>query len=400
MDGSAASAAEWDMSAGLVINADQIGATAANHFGGVIDVGGGAFSTLTVNLADPLDSWQMGGEMNLSGISGLYFTRVAGSRMVVTGDLNVSDANINIAADVTVTDAGAVNFAAPGSDLRLSGLATIGSNATFTGQGLLHNNGDGMTLADGASLGQAGLVNGGQLHFGVEVPGQAFVDRFTNEADGTFHAEIGGTTPGTELTQFFVTGGTAQLGGALALTLVNDGGGLFAPELGDEFTILTAAGGVVGEFDYARATARPADGLLFEVQYTRQQRRAVRRQHLRGRLRPRRRRRRQRPDRTGRLRSTGITAATPTTTAIPTAPTSWSGSGSSAWGCPWPWSARFPSPGRCRSQFSPWPHSRGVADDSGSAHVGSSAGAIVHWGNCYVPRRVGGASASSRLSPP
>ena len=268
MDGSGASAAEWDVTAGLVINADQIGATAANHFGGVIDVGGGAFSTLTVNLTDPLDSWQMGGEMNLSGVSGLYFTRVAGSRMIVTGDLNVSNANINIAADVDVTNAGAVNFAAPGSDLRLSGLATISSNATFTGQGLLHNNGDGMTLADGASLGQAGLVNGGQLHLGIEVPGQAFVDRFTNEADGTFHAEIGGTTPGTELTQLFVTGGTAQLDGALALTLVNDGGSLFAPELGDEFTILTAAGGVVGQFDSLVQPLGLPTGLLFEIEYT------------------------------------------------------------------------------------------------------------------------------------
>ncbi|MBA3484055.1 MAG: PEP-CTERM sorting domain-containing protein, partial [Pirellulales bacterium] len=137
----------------------------------------------------------------------------------------------------------------------------------FNGQGLLHNNGDGMMLADGASLGQVGLVNGGDLSLGIEVPGQAFVDRFVNEDDGILHVEIGGTTPGTQLTQLFVTGGTAQLAGTLAAELV-DAGGLFAPELGDQFTILIAAGGVVGEFDWLVQPAGLPTGMLLELQYT------------------------------------------------------------------------------------------------------------------------------------
>ncbi|MBA3480889.1 MAG: hypothetical protein H0T51_03645 [Pirellulales bacterium] len=98
MDGSAASPTERDVNAGLVINADQVGATAANSFAGVFNIGGGLFNRLTINLTNPVDAWVMSGEMNFSGVAGLYFTRVGGSRMIVTGELNISDANIDIAA--------------------------------------------------------------------------------------------------------------------------------------------------------------------------------------------------------------------------------------------------------------------------------------------------------------
>ena len=258
----------WDLNAALTVNADQIDAT-TNSFDGVIDVGGDGFSRLTVNLTNPADAWQMMGTMNLTGISALYFTRVGGSRMEVGGTLNVSDANINIAADVTLMDNSTVNFAASGSDLRFSGEATIQNGANFTGQGLLHNNadGDGMKIANGVTLGQAGLDNEGRLAIGLDAPGQVSVNRFESAADATLQMFIGGTTPGTELSNLLVTAGTAQLDGTLILSLFDDGGG-FAPELDDQFAIITAPGGVVGQFDQFVQPSGMPTGLLFEVQYT------------------------------------------------------------------------------------------------------------------------------------
>lgn len=258
----------WDVDAPFIVNADQIDAS-TNSFDGVIDVGGGLSNRLTINLSDPVDDWSMMGTMNLSGISGIYMTRVAGSRMTVGGTVNIANSDINVTADVTLLDNSIVDFAAPTSDLRLSGETTIHADANFAGQGLLHNNasGAGMKIADGVNLGQAGIDNESRLAIGLDAPGQVSVNRFESATDATLHMFIGGTTPGNELSNLLVTAGTAQLDGTLALSLFDDGGG-FAPELGDQFAIITAPGGVVGQFDQLVQPSGMPTGLLFEVQYT------------------------------------------------------------------------------------------------------------------------------------
>lgn len=258
----------WDVNAGFTVNADQIDAT-SNSFDGDIDIGGGLSNRLTLNLTDPADAWQMMGTMHLSGISGIYITRVAGSRMEVGGTINIANSDINVTAEVTLLDNSTVDFAVVTSDLRFSGASTIENGANFTGQGLLHNNadGDGMKIAGGVALGQAGLDNEGRLAIGLDAPGQVSVNRFESDADATLQMFVGGTTPGTELSNLLVTGGTAQLDGTLVLSLFDDGGG-FAPELGDEFAIITAPGGVVGQFDQLVQPSGMPTGLLFEVQYT------------------------------------------------------------------------------------------------------------------------------------
>ena len=268
MDGSSG-VTLWDLNAALTINADQIDET-TNSFDGTIDVGGDLSSRLAINLSNPADAWRMMGTMNLTGISGLYFTRVAGSRMEVGGTLNVSNANINIDSDMTLLDGGEITFAAAGSDLRLSGASLVQTGAVFNGQGLLHNNNSvaGMTFGNGVTMGQAGVVNGGRLSIGEDAPAQVAVDRFVNDADATLQMFVGGTTPGSDLSQLLVTGGTATLAGTLSLSLVDEGGSLFAPELGDEFTILTAPGGIVGEFDTLIQPLGMPTGLLFEIDYT------------------------------------------------------------------------------------------------------------------------------------
>lgn len=258
----------WDVNAAFTVNADQIDST-DNMFEGVIDVAGGLSNRLTLNLTDPTAAWQMMGTMHLSGASGVNITRIAGSKMEVGGTINIANSDINVTAEVTLMDDSTVNFAAATSDLRFSGESTIQNGANFTGQGLLHNNadGDGMKIANGVTLGQAGLDNEGRLAIGLDAPGQVSVNRFTSDADATLQMFVGGTTPGTELSNLLVTAGTAQLDGTLALSLYAGGGG-FAPELGDQFAIITAPGGVVGQFDQLVQPSGMPTGLLFEVQYT------------------------------------------------------------------------------------------------------------------------------------
>jgi hypothetical protein len=63
---------------------------------------------------------------------------------------------------------------------------------------------------------------------------------------GTLDIEIGGLSPGSGYDQLnhILDGGTAQLGGALAVSLING----FTPAAGNSFEIITATGGISGAF--------------------------------------------------------------------------------------------------------------------------------------------------------
>ncbi|MBA3481148.1 MAG: PEP-CTERM sorting domain-containing protein [Pirellulales bacterium] len=67
-------------------------------------------------------------------------------------------------------------------------------------------------------------------------------------ASGTWSVEIGGHVAGAEHDLLVVSGGAAVLDGAIEVDLIDAGGGLFLPQLGDEFTVLTALGGASGAF--------------------------------------------------------------------------------------------------------------------------------------------------------
>jgi hypothetical protein len=122
-----------------------------------------------------------------------------------------------------------------------------------------------MVLADGVSLSEAGLVNGGRLTIGDNEPGQVFVDRFSSVADATLSFWVGGDVPGSELSHMIVTDAAAQLDGTLIPQLVDDGGQLFAPHPDDMFTIITAPGGVVGHFDTLVQPLGLPPGMRFNV---------------------------------------------------------------------------------------------------------------------------------------
>jgi hypothetical protein len=207
-------------------------------------------------------------EMNLAGVAAAAFPidRVAGSPLRITGDLNLSH-RVRITADTTFPSNGTTNFADSATALHLTGQTLIVGGATFTGPGTLHNGPTGeMTLADGASLDEVGLVNRGLLEIG-DSPGVAAVDRFENTASGTWVVEVGGHLLGVEHDHLLVTGGAAGLDGFLQVLLTDDGDGLFLPQVGDEFTILTAVNGVSGAFVNSPVSSIAGQQFHWSIEY-------------------------------------------------------------------------------------------------------------------------------------
>lgn len=248
MDGSGGT--EWNVGNSLVVNAASIDSTISNSFDGTMNVGSGFLGKLTVNLDNTLfDEWTMAGEMNLStvGIIPFSLTRVAGSRMRVTGELNI-DHLVGISAPTTFEPSSTTSLPDADTALSLHGTSTIREGATFNGLGTIINTSDeGMRLEDGVALDEVGLINTGLLQIGNS-PGSASVDRFENTDEGTWNVEIGGHVAAVEHDLLIVTEGETLLDGFIDVDLVDAGNGLFLPEVGDEFTVLTSVSEIVGEF--------------------------------------------------------------------------------------------------------------------------------------------------------
>lgn len=99
---------------------------------------------------------------------------------------------------------------------------------------------DGVALVDFTLTQTGGVISTGDIADGTEISG----DYFISDA-GAVEVKLGGLDQVTEYDLFQVDG-VAHLGGSLNVVLIND----FAPQLGDEFQVLTSLGGnIVGEFD-------------------------------------------------------------------------------------------------------------------------------------------------------
>ncbi len=246
MDG-ASNDTSWQVNNSLVVNADRIGGVDHNIFSGTMNVTGGFLGKATINLNDPNDSWIMNGEMNLAGSGGLPVTRVAGSRMVVQGDLNLTSGIAQITADTDFEGAN-VDITSSGT-LRMRGQTTVDAATSFANSGTLQNGiGGSMLLESNTSLGQVGLTNDGLLSIEQAGAGIVSVDRFLSTETSAWNVELGGDAPGSEHDLLQVTGGLAMLDGWLNVALIDVGSGVFMPTVGDEFTILTSTNGVSGVF--------------------------------------------------------------------------------------------------------------------------------------------------------
>ncbi len=234
--------AAWTINHSLTVNTQAI-ESGSQQFDGTLNMNVGAIGRLTVNLADPSAAWTMNGTMNLAGLGVLTTTRISGSRMIVTGDLNMGTGIAQITADTSLQGAN-VSIAASGT-LRMRASTTVDAATSFGGTGTLHNGLDGaMLLNSGASLSQVGLTNSGLLRIGQSGAGVAAVDRFTSTAEAALGIDVGGYLAGTNHDLLLVSGGGTLLNGQLTVSLITG----FAPQIGDEFTILSSLGGVSGTF--------------------------------------------------------------------------------------------------------------------------------------------------------
>lgn len=237
----------WDINSSFVVTAESIDSTIVNTFDGIIDIGGGVLSQLVVNLTGAFDHWTMNGEMSLSNSLPFSTSRLSGSAVRVTGDLGI-EGPVRVNADTQLASGSMTTFVAPDSTLILTGTSEVTAGAGFVGDGELWNAASGeLLLADGANTAGVGVRNSGRLVVG-DGAGGALVEYFESSNTGVWEIEIGGHVPISEHDLLMVAGGAASLDGLLDVVLADSGGGLFLPEVGDEFTVLTSLAPVSGVF--------------------------------------------------------------------------------------------------------------------------------------------------------
>lgn len=258
MDGNGSTA--WTINHSLTVNTQSI-ESGSQQFDGTLNMNAGAIGRLTVNLADPSAAWTMSGTMNLAGFGVLTTTRIAGSRMILTGELNMGTGIAQITADTSLNGAN-VSIAAGGT-LRMLGRTTLDIDTNFSGSGVLHNGAGGTMIFDsGAALFTVGLTNSGIFTIVEEGGGVAGVNRVEFAPSSVWAVEIGGYAAG-DADRLLVTGAAgAALGGVLDVSLLNLGMG-FAPQIGDEFRILFALDGMVSG-TFVNDPVSLANGLTYE----------------------------------------------------------------------------------------------------------------------------------------
>jgi hypothetical protein len=234
----------------LVVNAHAIVYGWGNGFRGTMQIGGGLLARLTMNVVQPA-TWRIYGQVDLTGDPALFVTRLAGSPVTIMngGRLILPSGRAQVTADTTMTTGSEVNIGPASAILRMRGETLVTAGAGFPGAGTLQNGPGGeMILADGSSLDQTGLVNEGLLRVG-SYSAAASVDRLRSTPEGSIRFSIDGDAPGAEHDLLIVSGGAAELDGTIEIEHNSPGGIGFFPQLGQEFMVLTALGGVTGTFD-------------------------------------------------------------------------------------------------------------------------------------------------------
>jgi hypothetical protein len=206
-----------------------------------------------------------GGSLSVAGGSMAVDTLVLGSTTGSSGIHTLGTGSLS--ADIErIGPNGSGSFTQTGGTHTVSNTLTIatnnpGSSGTYNLQGgtLTVNNGiinngslrvgagatatvGGPGLTNNASLTGSGTIQGDVISAGLVTPGNS-PGTLTIDGDytqsGTLAIEISGLLAGSEYDVLNVSG-TASLGGSLNVSLFDLGGGLFAPNAGDSFDILTA----------------------------------------------------------------------------------------------------------------------------------------------------------------
>lgn len=250
----------WSVQSSLVIDSERIDYF-GNTFAGVLDIGGGFSSRLELNLDDPNEAWTMAGSMDIEGNAAFALERLAGSRMILTGALTLDSGRARIGADLSIESGATVTIGSPTAMLTLTGDTTVRAGAAFEGDGLLLNSGATLLLHDGADLADVGLRNAGTLLI-ADGAGAAAADRLELTDNSLWIVDFLPDDAGSTHDLLIVTGGAALDG----LIEVNVAWPLSASDLpapGEEYTILTALGGVTGLFKNDPVSTH-ASGLTLE----------------------------------------------------------------------------------------------------------------------------------------
>jgi len=245
----------------LTLNVDQVDTTNVQYSGFANVVGKNA--QLAVNLNNPTLGWRLmsGGQLNFSNPSptAKNATMLTGSPLTADGVINAVGP-LTLGADVAVRNLLNVNTAQTHVHFGGPTRSTIHANpmATVSGLGQISvDNGTTLNLEDQALV-AVDTTNHGRLEIGFEaselsvdymVPATATIRGLfaqTNRAE--FAVDLGGTHQATEYDWLQVIG-MARLSGAVEATIL-DG---YLPNIGDVFTVLTAADGIDGQFDHVEA---------------------------------------------------------------------------------------------------------------------------------------------------
>ena len=199
-----------------------------------------------------------------SGVLSVGQHLVLGDAAGAEGDFDLSgDGQVDITAEIQVGREGAGAFTQNSGGVAAAGIVLA---VDATGDGTYHLQGgtldlQGNNITIGAGTGAFNFTGGtlrdaGTVGFDLTQSGSASLapggsagattiqgDYTITSPTAVLEIELGGLTPGTQHDQLNVTG-TANLAGVLDVALID----AFAPNFGDTFTILTAAG-VVGDFD-------------------------------------------------------------------------------------------------------------------------------------------------------
>jgi hypothetical protein len=262
----------WTIGGPLVINTVNMNALSQPRFDGSMTISGGVTARLTLNLDHPADAWTMRGDLSLGGTSPFTSIRLAGTPVVIAGDLEVTTGRAMITADATFSGDAApglatVTIAPPAAELRLGGASLVEAGVVFVGDGWLGvNSGGSLTLEDGVNLANIGLTSNGSVSITPGV-GVVSVHRFTQSSTGILRVSLGGYAQGYEHDLLIVSGDQATLAGSLRIDLATIEAAQFAPAIGDTFTILTSLGGIVGTFDLVPTTQGNGQRYHWSVDY-------------------------------------------------------------------------------------------------------------------------------------
>lgn len=237
----------WSIGNALTLNIGDHLDSGNDVFDGSVNISGTFLGKLTVNLPAPDGAWVMDGSMALGGVGAILTTRVAGSDMVVTGDVDITN-RVRLDCETSFGTGTNVEFTSLTARLRLAKDSSIAANAVFVGGGTLENeSGASLALAAGLDLFTTHLSNAGTLSIG-DGPGSANASSVALEPTSTFRVAIGGSTTGEW--DRLGAGNPCTIGGTLDIRLVDLGGGIYEPPVGKSFTILQASGAnsIAGSF--------------------------------------------------------------------------------------------------------------------------------------------------------